>query len=180
MLLGAFPFEHSTSAADEQRAFNEVHFEQIRIHWTENERNKEIVKRMSPECMDLLDRIFKIAEKDRITVAEIKQHAWYTETMSEKYEKALKEIDAAQAALAGENSLARVRAPFTTCLVISMLALHTSLVQNCNCFFVSCPSCGPRQWTPRTLCVKVINSGIASLNATNARRLVPWWSPCRS
>lgn len=45
MLLGAFPFEHSTSsAADEQRAFNEVHFEQIRIHWTENERNRDIVQ----------------------------------------------------------------------------------------------------------------------------------------
>lgn len=45
MLLGAFPFEHSTSSAtDEQRAFNEVHFEQIRIHWTENERNRDIVQ----------------------------------------------------------------------------------------------------------------------------------------
>lgn len=49
MLLGAFPFEHSTSsAADEQRAFNEVHFEQIRIHWTENERNRDIVQARAP------------------------------------------------------------------------------------------------------------------------------------
>lgn len=49
MLLGAFPFEHSTSsAADEQRAFNEVHFEQIRIHWTENERNRDIVQARPP------------------------------------------------------------------------------------------------------------------------------------
>ena len=111
MLLGAFPFEHSTAAADEARAFNEVHFEQIRIHWTENERNKDIVKRMSPECMDLLDRIFKISEKERITVAEIKEHPWYKEPLSDKFAKATADLEAAQAALGTENALARVRAP---------------------------------------------------------------------
>ena len=108
MLLGAFPFEHSTSAADEQRAFNEVHFEQIRIHWTANERNKDIVKRMSPACMDLLDRIFKISEKERITVAEIKKHPWYTEPLTGKYADAAKALEASQARLASENQLARV------------------------------------------------------------------------
>lgn len=114
MLLGAFPFEHSTSAADEQRAFNEVHFEQIRIHWTANERNKDIVKRMSPACMDLLDRIFKISEKERITVEEIKKHPWYTEALTGKYADAAKALEASQARLASENQLARVCTPART------------------------------------------------------------------
>ena len=109
MLLGAFPFEHSTAAADEQRAFNEVHFEQIRIHWTENERNKEIVKRMSPECKDLLDRIFRVQEKERITIEQIKQHPWYTEPLPAKFDTAMKEIERQQAGLEKENKLARVR-----------------------------------------------------------------------
>ena len=110
MLLGAFPFEHSTSAADEQRAFNEVHFEQIRIHWTENERNKEIVKRMSPECKDLLDQIFKIQERERITIEQIKTHPWYVEPLGDKFATATQELEAAQAGLEKENTLARVRA----------------------------------------------------------------------
>jgi serine/threonine-protein kinase SRK2 len=107
MLLGAFPFEHSTAAADEQRAFNEVHFEQIRIHWTANERNKDIVKRMSPACMDLLDRIFRISENERITVPEIKQHQWYTEPLTGKYAAAWKVMEDTQVRISKENDLAR-------------------------------------------------------------------------
>lgn len=110
MLLGAFPFEHTTaSASDEQRAFNEVHFEQIRIHWTENERNKEIVKRMSEECKDLLDRIFTLDEKKRIKIDAIKQHPWYTEPLSAKYAAAMDKLRKDQADLTRRMELARVR-----------------------------------------------------------------------
>lgn len=116
MLLGAFPFEHSpASAADEQRAFNEVHFEQIRIHWTENPRNKDIVKHMSPEGVDLLDRIFQLNEGKRIKIPEIRQHPWFTAPMVPKFATAMKSIDAEQEGLLKLMDKFKVRAHNTTC-----------------------------------------------------------------
>ena len=35
---------------------------------------------LSPECRDLLSRIFHIAEADRITIQQIMQHPWYAAT----------------------------------------------------------------------------------------------------
>lgn len=110
MLLGAFPFEHSPgSAADEQRAFNEVHFEQIRIHWTENPRNKDIVKHMSPECVDLLDRIFQLNESKRIKIPEIRQHPWFTAPMSSKYAGPMEAINKEQEGLLHLMEKSKVR-----------------------------------------------------------------------
>lgn len=39
---------------------------------------------LSPECTDLLNKIFVIDEKARITIAQIKEHPWYgvTDTFS--------------------------------------------------------------------------------------------------
>lgn len=97
MLLGAFPFEHSQGEAkDDNELFKEVYFEQIRIHWTENPNNQALVKHMSPECVDLLDRIFTIKEKDRITISEIRQHPWFTAPLSPKYAKALQDLNEQQ------------------------------------------------------------------------------------
>jgi serine/threonine protein kinase len=125
MLLGAFPFEHSTaSAADEQRAFNEVHFEQIRIHWTENERNKDIVKRMSHECMDLLDQIFQLDEKKRIKIVDIKKHPWYTEPLSATYAAAMKRLTAEQAELDQRLQLTQVRPNCDVCRLAMKLWLQ--------------------------------------------------------
>ena len=113
MLLGAFPFEHDpASAADEQRAFNEVHFEQIRIHWTENPRNKDIVKHMSPECVDLLDRIFQLNESKRIKISDIRQHAWFTAPMSPKYASAMQAITSEQEGLLQLLEKSKVRCSF--------------------------------------------------------------------
>ena len=52
---------------------------------------------MSPECKDLLDRIFVTDEKQRITVAQIKEHAWTSKPLSPKYEEAEAQIRKLQA-----------------------------------------------------------------------------------
>ena len=52
---------------------------------------------LSPECKDLLDRIFVTDEKQRITVTQIKEHAWTSKTLSAKYEEAEAQIRRLQA-----------------------------------------------------------------------------------
>lgn len=108
MLLGAFPFEQSSmSGGDEQRAFNEVHYEQIRVHWTENPRNKDIVRRMSDDCRDLLDKIFQLDGKKRITIPEIKQHPWYVEALSPRYQTAMDKLEERQRMIEADIGLSR-------------------------------------------------------------------------
>ena len=110
MLLGAFPFEHqSAQGGDEQRAFNEVHYEQIRMHWTDNPRNKDVVARMSDDCRDLLDKIFDLDEKSRITIAGIREHPWYTVPLEEPYASAAAKLEARQTLIERETALIRVR-----------------------------------------------------------------------
>jgi hypothetical protein len=57
--------------------------------------------------MDLLDRIFKISEKERITIPEIKRHPWYMEPLTGKFATAWAEMEEAQERLVKENELVR-------------------------------------------------------------------------
>jgi len=43
---------------------------------------------LTPECMDLLNKIFVIDQNQRITVPNIKAHPWYTKPLLPKYEAA--------------------------------------------------------------------------------------------
>ena len=52
---------------------------------------------LTPECTDLLNKIFVIDEKKRITVPEIKEHAWYTRPLLPKYAAAEADIGQRQA-----------------------------------------------------------------------------------
>ena len=43
---------------------------------------------LSPECQDLLTRIFHIKEEERITVAQIKEHPWFIAPLSARFQEA--------------------------------------------------------------------------------------------
>ena len=43
---------------------------------------------LTPECMDLLNKIFVIDQNQRITVPNIKAHPWYTKPLLPKYVEA--------------------------------------------------------------------------------------------
>lgn len=66
---------------------------------------------MSPECVDLLNRIFQINEGKRIKIEEIRQHPWYVEPLSPRYEQAMHDILAQQAQIDAQLRLATVRPP---------------------------------------------------------------------
>ncbi len=51
---------------------------------------------LSPECTDLLNKIFVINEKERITIAQIKEHPWYNVPLVPKYAEAERDIEARQ------------------------------------------------------------------------------------
>lgn len=100
MLKGAFPFQHSSAAEDNyQKAFAEVHLEHIKFHWTENPKNADAVKHMSPELVDLMNKIFEVDEAKRITMEEIKEHPWYKAPMREQFEQSMEAIVAQQTKL---------------------------------------------------------------------------------
>ena len=54
---------------------------------------------LSPEVRDLLDQIFKVDPKKRITVRGIMQHPWYNKQLPAKYQDALDRIEEQQAVL---------------------------------------------------------------------------------
>ena len=51
---------------------------------------------LTPECTDLLNKIFVIDEKKRITVQEIQGHPWYQRPLLPKYAAAEAEIASRQ------------------------------------------------------------------------------------
>ena len=58
---------------------------------------KGLSLQLTAECRDLLDRIFQTDEKRRITMADIKGHAWYRKPLLPEYQAAADKIEALQA-----------------------------------------------------------------------------------
>lgn len=90
MLLGKFPFEGSklsgTALSDPMM---QIWITQTKSNWRENPQLKSVVRALSEECMDLLDKTFDFHEESRITISTIKEHPWFTKPLSERFERAL-------------------------------------------------------------------------------------------
>lgn len=51
--------------------------QQVRSLWSEIPHIQKAVEKLSKECMDLLNKIFVVDDKKRITIEAIKEHPWY-------------------------------------------------------------------------------------------------------
>lgn len=92
-----FPYEHSEHPDPNTSAAQiEVWLQQIKSKWRENGRIRDAAKRLSPECQDLLDHIFDLDERRRMSIESIRSHPWFSLPMSTKYETALKKCEAVQ------------------------------------------------------------------------------------
>ena len=49
------------------------------MHWSQTPAIKDHVNLLSPECRDLLDKIFVTDPQRRITIPQIMQHPFYTQ-----------------------------------------------------------------------------------------------------
>jgi serine/threonine-protein kinase SRK2 len=101
MLLGTFPFDHTEHPdPNTSEAHLEVWLQQVRQPWTGLPHIKAALGKLSPECTDLLNKIFVIDDKKRICVPAIKAHPWYTRPLSSKHAAAEAAVAAAQAKVA--------------------------------------------------------------------------------
>ena len=88
---------------------------------------------LTPECMDLLNKIFVIDQNQRITVPNIKAHTWYTKPLLDKYlaaEEALAKRQETLNAYVAQRQLNSVRRPQT--LYICVMRCR-ALQDICHC-----------------------------------------------
>lgn len=100
MLLGSFPFDHTEHPdPNTSEAHLEVWLQQVSKRWSEVPHMAEAVKKLTPECKDLLNRIFVIDASKRITIEKIERHPWYKMPLPERYEAVLRRLQMSQAEL---------------------------------------------------------------------------------
>lgn len=106
MCLGMFPFEHAEHPdPNSSDAHVEVWLQQIKFSWRENPRVAESANKLSPNCRDLLDKIFEMDEAKRVDIPGIRAHPWYNAPLPAVFETALKQLHIDQ-----EETTARIRA----------------------------------------------------------------------
>lgn len=100
MLLGSFPFDHTEHPdPNTSEAHLEVWLQQVSKRWSEVPHMKEAVTKLTPECKDLLNRIFVIDANKRITIEQIERHPWYKMPLPPHYINTLKKLEMGQAEL---------------------------------------------------------------------------------
>jgi serine/threonine-protein kinase SRK2 len=111
MLLGMFPFEMDDDNYVNTAGLYSIWIQQVRTSWQEAPANAGAVARLSPECRDLLDRMFDVNQETRIGVEEIVAHPWFTRPLPDKYERALEVLRADQAAIDARLAAAAAQGP---------------------------------------------------------------------
>jgi len=108
MLLGTFPFDHTEHPdPNTSEAHLEVWLQQVRQPWTGLPHIKAALGKLSPECTDLLNKIFVIDDKKRISVPAIKAHPWYNRPLSSKHATAEAGVARAQEEVAAAAAARR-------------------------------------------------------------------------
>ncbi len=69
--------------------------------WSANATLKDQLAYLSPEAMDLLDRMFELDEAKRIDVKDIKTHPWFSLPMRPEYQDAIQKIESKQVCVCG-------------------------------------------------------------------------------
>ncbi|GAX84005.1 hypothetical protein CEUSTIGMA_g11430.t1 [Chlamydomonas eustigma] len=98
MLLGMFPYDHTEHPdPNSSDAHVEVWLQQVKCCWREVPAVSENAKKLSSDCVDLLDKMFERDENKRVSIPEIKQHRWYRKSVPPVFQKTLEELAEMQA-----------------------------------------------------------------------------------
>lgn len=109
MLLGTFPFDHTEHPdPNTSEAHLEVWLQQVRQRWSEIPHIRMAVEKLSKECMDLLNKIFVIDEKKRITIDQIKLHPWYNKPLLPQYQRAEEMVNTKQQEIQASHARRKV------------------------------------------------------------------------
>eukprot|EP00891_Asterochloris_glomerata_P000072 jgi/Astpho2/72/e_gw1.00004.30.1_t len=96
-LCGAFPYDHTQHHhRSMQEAELDVWMQETTMRWRESEYIKHNINKLSPECQDLLDKIFQVDPKQRITLQDIQKHPWYTAALSSPYQGSWDQLEQEQ------------------------------------------------------------------------------------
>lgn len=96
MLLGMFPFETQDEGTSSTVGLHDIWLQQIKTSWRDNPNNNNAVIRLTPECRDLLDKMFDVRANSRLGVDGIKSHPWFTKPLPEVYRRGLEELNKEQ------------------------------------------------------------------------------------
>lgn len=86
MLMARFPFDGGNVEGSEDNLAR-VLKQQTSFKWDSSPAIKEYVELLTPDCRHLLDSIFEVDEDRRISIAQIKQHPWYTRQLPARYQE---------------------------------------------------------------------------------------------
>ncbi|GLI66703.1 hypothetical protein VaNZ11_010636 [Volvox africanus] len=104
MLLGRFPYDHvGHPDPNSSGAHFEVWTEQMKASngdWQAAPRVAPHINLLTEECKDLLGKMLDTEEKQRITIPEIRKHAWFTTELPPYLHEALRDCEDRQARLA--------------------------------------------------------------------------------
>ncbi|KAK9820902.1 hypothetical protein WJX74_004269 [Apatococcus lobatus] len=99
-LLGAFPFDNQKKHHKSVReAELDLWMQEVNQHWYDSEHIRSNVSKLSPECRDLLDKIFVTNPQERITITQIQAHPWYNQPLTPQYQQAAGKVAQQQAQL---------------------------------------------------------------------------------
>ncbi|KAI8468136.1 MAG: kinase-like domain-containing protein [Monoraphidium minutum] len=109
LLLGMFPFEMEDENYVNTAGLYSIWIQQVRTSWQENPHNSSGVSRLSPECRDLLDRMFDVNQDSRISIEQIVKHPWFSHPLPQRYEDALAALQKEQATITSRFSVSNFR-----------------------------------------------------------------------
>ena len=125
LLLGMFPFEMEDENYVNTAGLYSIWIQQIRTSWQESPHNAPGVARLSPECRDLLDRMFDVNQDSRISIEGITKHPWFSRPLPARYEAALAALQKEQAAITKRFAASNFRSKERDALLQRLLDLAT-------------------------------------------------------
>jgi hypothetical protein len=96
-LVGAFPFDNAPGA-DTLAAERQILEQELAISWRASRFVKPYLAHLTPECLDLLDRMLRPDPEQRISVAGVLRHPWMTKPLPPDLEAGWARVQEEQAA----------------------------------------------------------------------------------
>lgn len=100
VLVGAFPFDYKHGAEmDVREEEQEIMKMQRTMKWSESPFVAPYISKLSPPCIDLLNKMLEPDPSRRITISAVAMHPWVVEPLQPEYEVSWRRLREQQKAL---------------------------------------------------------------------------------
>lgn len=97
MLFGKFPFEAENQNSSSTVMLHNLWLKQLKTSWEESLKLEVATKNLTPDCVDLLGKIFDVNAETRIGMEGLKAHPWFNRPLPEPYATSLESMQKKQA-----------------------------------------------------------------------------------